>query len=290
MIASATTTERRPLLAYVAMGVTLFAAAYGPIVIREAQGVGLPSVLIIAARLWLSALVLTPYVWRNGGGDFGRMTRRHWLILLAASFFFALNLIALFFALEYTTVLMTGIMRRTGSLWMILLEIGFLGAAFSRRVWVGLVLAVMGSILVALAPSWVHGGHIHFGTAPMIGAAIAVSGAVAMSLYMLVGRAMRNVLPTLTYSWLIFIVAAILTTLLTFVLNISWTGYRREAVYWIFVVTFITQILGHIPINYGLQYFPATYVSIVMQGAVVLMAIFAFIAFQEIPTIPRNRR
>jgi len=51
-------------------------------------------------------------------------------------------------------------------------------------------------------------------------------------------------------------------------------------------VTFITQILGHVSINYGLQYFPATYVSVMMQGAVVLMAIFALFAFREVPTVP----
>ncbi len=39
MIASATT-QRRPTLAYLALLVTIFAAAYGPIVIREAQGAG----------------------------------------------------------------------------------------------------------------------------------------------------------------------------------------------------------------------------------------------------------
>ena len=280
------TTQRRPTLAYLALLVTIFAAAYGPIVIREAQGAGLPSVLIIAARLWLSSFILTPYVWRQLDGEFGRMTRRHWLILLVAGCLFALNLLALFFALEYTTVLMTGIMRRTGSLWTILLEISFLGAAFSRRVWIGLLLAVTGSMLVALASSLTASNQIDLGSAPMIGAAIAVSGAVAMSIYMLVGRAMRDVLPSLAYSWLIFIVAAIFTTLLAFYLDLPFTGYTRTAVYWILIVTFVTQILGHVPINYSLQYFPATYVSLAMQGAVILMAIFAFVAFQEVPTLP----
>ncbi|MGB1253371.1 MAG: DMT family transporter [Candidatus Promineifilaceae bacterium] len=286
MTATAQSTPHRPFLAYAALAVTLFAASYGPIVIREAQGVGLPSVLIIAARLWLSALLLTPYVWRTSRGDFGRITRRHWGILLTAGFLFALNLLALFFALEYTTVLMTGIMRRTGSLWMILLEIGFLGVAFSRRVWVGLLLAVAGSVLVALASSLTASNQVDFGSAPIIGATIAASGALAMSLYMLVGRAMRNVLSTLAYSWLIFIVAAVFTTLLTLYLGIPLSGYTRDAVYWIVVVTLVTQILGHIPINYALHYFPATYVSLIMQGAVVLMAIFAFVAFQEVPTTP----
>ena len=276
------------MLAYAALAITLFAASYGPITIREAQAEGVPSVVIIAARLWLSVLILTPAVWRQSraGAEFGRMTRRHWGYLLIAGTFFAINLLALFFALEYTTVLMVGIMRRTGSLWMILLEISILGAAFSRRVWIGLILAVVGSILVALSSALTGGNQLDWGATPVLGAAIAAGGALAMSLYMLIGRAMRNVLSTFTYSWLIFIVSAVLTTLLALYLGLPLTGYTRTAVYLVLWVTFITQILGHVPINYSLQHFPATYVSVTMQGAVVLMAIFALLAFREIPTTP----
>ena len=62
-------------------------------------------------------------------------------------------------------------------------------------------------------------------------------------------------------------------------------GYGLNAWFWIIVVTIITQFLGHVPINMGLHYFPATYISIVMQVAVVVSAIMAFFAFNQIPSM-----
>ncbi len=270
-----------PLKAYIALVLIIFAAASGPIVIRNAQQAGASSLYIITARLILVSLILAPWVLKKHKNQISQLPGKAWLLVIAAGFFFILNLYLLFVSLEYTSVLVTSVMRRTTPLWVIWLEIIFLGAVFTRSVWVGLACSLVGSVMVGLGSSTAIGA----GSNPLWGAMLALFGSVSIGLYLLVGRRFSRYLSSVAYSWLVFTAAAIMALLATLVTQIPLTGYSLTAYIWIIIVTIVTQFLGHIPINIGLHYFPATYISIVLQMSVVVGAILAFFAFNEIPSL-----
>ncbi len=266
---------------YFALLAVIFAAATGPIAIRATQNAGVPSLFIIATRLIFTSLVLAPIVLKNDWATLKTLRRRDWLLLIAAGTVFAINLLLLFFALEYTSVLITTVMRRTSPLWVIWLEVIFLNTVFTRRVWWGLLLTLAGSIVVVLG----SGVAVEAGSQPILGAGLALLGSVSMGLYLLLGRFLRHKLSWLTYSWLVFAVAAFVVTLILFLSKTPVTGYSSKGYLWILLVTLITQFVGHIPINITLRYFPATYLSVIMQTAVIASAILAFFLFHEIPTL-----
>jgi len=271
----------RPLNAYLVLLLIIFAAATGPIAIRKAQLAGAPSLYIIAVRLILASLVMAPFVLKRHRTQISQLPGKAWLLVITSALFLALNLLLLFFALELTSVLVTGVLRRTTPLWVIGLEVIFLGAVFTRSVWVGLLLSLMGSVLVAVGGS----GAIEAGSNPLLGMVVALAGSVSIGLYMLIGRWFSMYLPSLAYSWLVFFGAAIMVSTAVIATGTPITGYSLNAWFWIIIVTIITQFLGHVPINMGLHYFPATYISIVMQMAVVVSAILAFVAFNQIPSV-----
>lgn len=273
-------TPPRPAYAYALLLIVVFASATGPLAIRQAQSTGVPSLYIIATRITLTALILAPYVLRRYPTQLRRLQRRDWLILFLSGLLFALNLIFLFLSLEYASVLVTGMVRRTSPFWVIWLEMFFLGAVFSRFVWVGLGVTVVGSVLVALGNASAVGG----GSQPLLGMALALTGAFSMGVYLLIGRAMRHRLPSLLYSWLIFCFAGGLTWLAVFAFGVPLGGYSPAGYTWIIIVTLITQFLGHIPINLSLRHFTATNLSLILQAGVVLGAILAFFLFNEIPS------
>jgi drug/metabolite transporter (DMT)-like permease len=257
----------------------VFAAAGAPIAIRFAQMEGVPSITIIFLRLWLTSLVLAPIVLPPRKKAFTRLARRDWLLVILAGGMHALNLTLLFFSLEFTSVLINSVMRRTSPLWMILLEIIFLHAIFTRRVWLGLLITVSGSILVGL-------GAANFGDAgsnPLLGGGLALINAFTSSLYLLIGRALREKLDYLPYSWLVFTGAAVFTTLLLAVTRTPVLGFSGMGYFWVLVVTLIAQLFGHIPINAALHYLPATLVSISMQLSVAVAGIFGFVFLGELP-------
>ena len=258
----------------------IFAASAGPITIRQAQLVGVPSLIIMVGRLVLTSAVLAPFAWRKERTTWHSLRRRDWLLLLAAGFLFALNLLFLFLALEYTSVLVTSVLRRTSPLWVIWLEILLLGGIFTRKVWVGLLLTLVGSALVA----WGSGGAIAAGSRPILGAVLALIGSVSIGLYLLIGRMFHKRMVTTVYSWLVFTIAAVFALTAVLIMDIPFTGYGWLGYAWIVISTIVSQLLGHVPLNISLRYFQATKVSVFMQLGVVGSAILALIFFREVPS------
>lgn len=281
---SSTTTTPRPQSAYVILIIITLAAGAGPLAIRQTQTNGVPSLYTIAARFLLTTILLAPYIFYHSSHykqPLSLLTKREWVLLFFAGLLFAVNLVGLFFSLEYTSVLVTGMVRRTSPFWLIWLEMIFLGAMFSRSVWVGLGLTTLGSIFVALGSSSAIGA----GSRPMLGMGISLIGALGMAVYLLIGRSVRYRMPALLYSWLVFAFAGVITWVAVFALGVPVVGYTPAGYLWIIIVTIITQFLGHIPINFSLRHFSATHMSIIMQAGVVLSAILAFFFFNEVPSV-----
>lgn len=270
-----------PSAAWVAILAVIAATTFGPITIRYAQLAGAPSIYIIVVRLLLTSLLLVPFVWRKNTNAFGQMSARNWLWAGLAGFFLVFNLLMLMFALEFTSVLVTGMLRRLSPLWVIGLEIAFLSAIFRPRVWVGIVITVAGSMLVALATS----GAIEPGSAPVLGAVLAIIGSICMGLYLLIGRNLRDALSSLAYSWLVFTIAGLLALVLAVATDVPLWGYSLQEYFWVLMSTLVAQVVGHIALNQTLQYVPATYISLIMQLSIVASGVVAYFAFNQIPSL-----
>jgi len=100
--------DRRRLLIIFAM---IFSAAVTPIAIRITQSHGVPSLVIVLIRLWLVSLALLPWVWLRYRREVSSLTARQVLLSGISGFWLALNLLLLFVSLEYTSVLMTRLLR-----------------------------------------------------------------------------------------------------------------------------------------------------------------------------------
>ena len=271
--------ERAPRFAYFAVFSVVLAAAYGPIVLRGAQLYGLPSLYIIAARLTLSSLVLLPICLTRYRTEYRQLTTRDWLLTMLTGAIFALNLIALLLALEYTSVLITGILRRTSGLWILLIEIAALGVVFTRNIKIGLLLTLIGTIIMTVGGATA----ITLGTNPLLGAGISLLGAVASAGYMVFGRMLREKLPFLAYSLVLFVSADIVVIIFALVRGVPFTGYDSTAYLWIIAVTIVTQFFGHLAISVSVRHFDATYISLMMNGSILLSGVIAYFQFGEVP-------
>jgi drug/metabolite transporter (DMT)-like permease len=95
----------------------------------------------------------------------------------------------------------------------------------------------------------------------------------------------RHKLPFLAYSWLVFTSAGLVGFLIVLFTDTSLFGYSSLGYFWVLMATVLGQFLGHLPINAALHYFPATYLSILMQLSVLLSALLAFLFLGQIPSI-----
>ena len=268
--------RRAPLI----IAIIIFSAGVTPIAIRITQGEGVPSLVIVLFRLWLVSLGLLPLVLTRYRKQLARLTLRHWLLSAIAGFWLALNLLLLFLSLEYTSVLMTSVLRRTSPLWIVVPEIVIFGVVFSRRFWLSLVVTVIGVSMVGL------GGltAIEAGSDPLLGGAMAICGSFCFGAYLLIGRRLNNLMPPLLYSFLVFFASALVTTVFAAFSGTSIVGYSASGYLWTIIVTILAQVLGHVFMNLGLQHFTATGMSIILQVGVVLSAVIALFLFGEIPS------
>ncbi len=259
----------------------IFSAGVTPIAIRIAQSEGIPSLVIVWLRLWLVSLGLLPLVWFRYREDLARLTRRQLLLAGLAGFWLALNLLLLFVSLEFTSVLMTSLLRRTTPMWIVLPEILIFGVVFSRRFWFSLVLTLAGVALVGL------GGltAVQAGSDPLLGGALALVGSFCFGAYLLIGRQLNNLIPPLLYSFLVFSSAAVCVSLAVAATSTPISGYSLEAYLWVLVVTILAQVLGHVGMNLALQFLRATALAILLQVGVVVSAVIALLAFGEVPSL-----
>lgn len=259
----------------------IFSAGITPIIIRITQDQGIPSLVIVFIRLWIVSLGLTPIIWRRYQRELFALSKKQILMGAIAGFWLAINLLMLFYGLEYTSVLITSVLRRTTPLWIIVPEILLLGAVFTRRIWLSLALSIVGVVLISLG----GGGAIETGSQPLLGASMAIASAICFGIYLLIGRRLNNAMPTLLYSWLAFLSAAIVITIFVMTTQTPILGYSISGYLWTLNVTFLAQILGQMVINVGLQRFSATAMAIILQVGVVLSGIIALFTFNEIPTL-----
>ena len=264
---------------YGAVAVGLLAMSFASIFIRFAQNEGVPSLVIAMGRLTLAALVLTPVVLARHR-DALRLLRRGDILLAAASgALLATHFATWILSLEYTSVLVSVVLVTTSSLWAALLEFFFLRVSLRPVVITGLLLAIAGGVIIGLGGA----GESAPGSYPVLGAALALAGALAMSLYLIIGRTLCLRVGLLPYIWLVYDCAAITLIVVVLLTATPVAGYSPQGYLWVALLGLAPQLIGHTSLNYALQYMSATYVSIATQMEPIGSAIAAFLIFREKP-------
>lgn len=271
--------DQRDWRAWGAVILLVLSAAGVPVLIRMAQAEGVPSISIIGMRLVMATLLLAPLTFQQHGAEIMAMTRRQWLLVFLAGAFHALGLYCLFFALEATTLMVNGVLRRLSPVFAILVETMFLGAIFSRKVWTGTFVTIIGMVLVVFGAV----DAIDAGPQPLLGAILSIGSALTMAVYLSIGRGIRAELPFLAYTWVLFLGATIVSIVVMAIFQTQVLGFTAYAYFTVFLVAIGAQILGHMPANYAVRHFPATIISLLMQVAVVLSAILGFVFYNEVP-------
>ena len=261
----------------------VFSAGLTPIIIRITQNEGMPSLVIVLIRLWLISFALLPLIWTRYRADFLNLKPRQWLFSALAGFWLAVNLLMLFLSLEYTSVLMTSVLRRISPVWTILPEVLIFGVVFSRRFWLGFVLTLVGVVMVGLGGLTAVQG----GSNPLLGAGMAIFGSLCFGIYLLIGRQLNKAIPPLLYSFVVFFSSAAVTSVFVAITRTPVIGYPLSGYLWSLVVALLAQVFGHIFLNLALRTFTATAMAIVLQIGVALSAIIALFLFGEQPSLPQ---
>lgn len=261
------------------LGVLSFTLA--PILVRWAGDV--PGIAIAVWRTVSAAAVLLPLAAQpHIGREIGRFSGRDILLILIAGVFLGLHFIAWIESLYHTTVASASVFVTSSPLLLAGLGYLVLGEKLSGTTVSAIVVAVLGAVLLG----WADAGRVTLGRGAMWGNSLAFGAAILVSVYLLIGRVVRQSVSWVAYVTPLYTTAAgtaLLVALLkgTPLLGYSWRVYGLCA-----ALALGPQILGHGSFNYALQHVSAAIVGMLALLEPVGASILAYFLFGEVPPVP----
>ena len=252
-----------------------------------------PSLVIAAYRLGLATLILAPFGLKRSWLELRGLKRTQLRDLIVSGVFLAFHFAAWITSLELTTIASSVVLVTTTPLWVAIFSPLILGERSRKEVWIGLSLAIVGGCVVGLkdACHLFPGGFTCEGFQgllsgkTLLGNALALFGAWMAAGYMIAGRRIRPHFSLLSYTLIVYGVAAIFLLLFVLIRGQSLIGYSPAIYLWFLLLGIIPQILGHSSFNWALRYLPAAFVSLALLGEPVGTTILAVILLRENPTI-----
>ncbi len=187
------------------LSVGVLAMSSASIMIRLAMAGGAPSLVIAAYRLGTATIVMSLLAARQRAWqDYAKLSWKEIAILVLSGVLLGLHFASWITSLAFTSVASSVVLVTTTPLWLGLAAPLVLGERTPRLTWLGLVAAMAGGSIIGLA-DWSGGqGATNWGNL------LALSGAVLVAGYLLIGRSVRSRLRLVSYLWIVYGTAALL--------------------------------------------------------------------------------
>jgi drug/metabolite transporter (DMT)-like permease len=257
-----------------AVGVVMVSTA--AIAIRFAQQEA-PSLSIAAWRLMLATIILAPGVLRRHRDQLARLTRSELTRATAAGFLLALHFAAWISSLEFASVAASVVLVATSPLLVGLMSPLFLNEPVPRLMFAGILIAIVGTGVIALDA-------VDGGSAPLRGDLLALSGALCVSGYLMIGRTLRRKLTLLPYIFVVYGVAAIILLVVALATRQPMLGFAPDTYVWLLYLALGPQLIGHTSFNWALRYLSAAYVTVTLLSEPIGASLLAWWLLDEPPT------
>lgn len=282
---------------YIVLFVGVLAVSSASIFTRRAQAEGTSSFVIAAWRLVVATLLLTPVIIARHREELKRLTRREIGLSALAGLMLAIHFATWISSLEYTSVITSTVLVTTHPFWVALAAPIFLREKLSRTTLIAVLLGFAGVMVITFAPqleSVITGAQLPpeaaTGTAinqgsPLLGALLALAGAVSVATYYMIGRRVRSTVATIPYIWLTYGSAAIVMSMVVLVTRQPVFGLPDPAYVWLMLIALIPQLIGHSSFNYALGFMPAVFVALTVLFEPIGSTILAVLFLNETPRL-----
>ena len=278
----------RPRLAF-SLFIAILAVSTASVLIRFAQQ-DAPSLTIAALRLAFATALLAPVAFRKYRPQLFALTAGELLLAGLSGLLLAIHFGTWISSLEYTSVASSGVLVSTGPIWVALLSSALLKEHVAPVAVLGLFLSVLGAVTIGAADLCSWAVVLECSTAAdllrgqaVLGDALALAGALAVSGYLMLGRRLRATMPLVPYVFIVYGFAAIGLLVAVAATGGTLVGYRPITYLWLLLLALIPQLIGHSTYNWALRFLPATFVSVLGLGEPIGSAILAYFILSEQP-------
>lgn len=235
-----------------------------------------PSLILVLYRVGMAAALLAPYTLLRHREELRTLARREVLLCLASGAFLGLHFAAYFESLRYTSIASSVVLVDTEVLFVALGTVLVLRQRLSGRAWLAVTLAFGGSVVIAMADTAV-------GPDAVRGDIIALSGALCMAVYTMIGAVCRKNISTTVYTFLVYCSAALTVLVIALFGGLPLTGYGAENVLTALGMAVFCTLLGHSVFSWGLKYLPPAFISTAKLLEPVFASVWGLALFGERP-------
>lgn len=268
------------IVALVALVISVIAFSFTPILAKLADQSGVNATLISGARLFFTSLILTPLVALKYRHEIKAVTRRQWVGAIISGIAISWNLVLVVLALGSINIMINQVIIAMNPLWLAVLEMLLFKEHFAKPVWIGLTLALSGTIYMSI----VAANQVNMGSQPTLGILLSIMASAIFLVYLLAGRSIRKSVSLVPYLWITYLAGGINGMIIAVISGQNIVNHSLESWVYVWLLVIIGTLIGHGSLNFALGYLPATLVSVASQAVVITSGIVAFWVFQEVPT------
>ena len=238
-----------------------------------------PSPVTAAFRLLWTVLFLTPVVLgkKDVRQELVQMPKKLVLLSCLSGLFLAIHFVLWFESLSHTSVASSTTIVCTEVIWVCLGFCLVLKGKLSWKAILAIAVTLAGSVLIAYADSG-SGSQLY-------GDILALLAAIAVAVYTLIGRVVRERVSTTVYTYVVYTACAAVLVVTCLVQGYSLFGYGLSAIVVGLLLAVFSTILGHSIFSWCLKYFSPAFVSASKLCEPVVAAILAGFLFAEVPTV-----
>ena len=258
---------------YALLVLAVACVSVGSIFVRLAHA---PALAVAFNRIFLASLVVAPFAAPSLARAWPAIAGRHRAVLLASGLSLGLHFATWISSLSFTSVAASVLLVNTAPLFTLGFSWWLLAERASAAVLAAMGLALAGAGLIA-AGDW------QSGPASLIGDALALAGAVTMSLYHVIGRGLREALPLPAYILGVWSTAAATLAVLAAAARVPLFGYPLPTLGAFLALALVPTVLGHGLVNRSLRRIPAPTVGLFLLGEPLGASALAYAVFGEVP-------
>jgi len=261
------------------LGLGVFSISISPILIRYANDA--PGFAVAALRNVFATLLLAPFAWVKIRHEVRAFSRRDFLLIGGAGVVLGLHFITWIESLYHTSVASGSVLVAITPIFL-----GILGFLFLRERLTGLMVlsicvAVGGAILISVGT-----GSENVAVAKpnaLLGNSLALTAALFYSIYLLIGRVVRQGTSWLGYVFPLYFVVSVTTVVFALSQGVSLWGYDWSIYALCGAMAIGPSIIGHGSFNYAVKYLRAAILGVLGLLEPVIASLFAYFLFGERP-------
>jgi drug/metabolite transporter (DMT)-like permease len=263
------TTDRRApvVLGFALLGVSLS----GPLVrLSHAHPIAIAVWRLAFSLLFIVVALALTGEWRQ----WARLTARELVVGLGAGAMLALHFWSWNTSVSMTTVAASVVLVNTQPVVVALLSGVWLHETPTRRQWVGIAIAMLGALVVAL-PDLLVSGTTSSHPRALLGDLLALVGALTAATYFVAGRRLRSALELWSYVGLVYGSCFVVLLLLAAFGHVPLAPQPPREIALFLGLAIGPMLLGHTGLNWALKRSPAYVVNLTLLGEPVGATIIA---------------